>query len=504
MARARPTKVTASAHNRVLRAAESRVDALEPKLAAILEPILRREGDRAATAFRRMVTDHLAASGVLVSAGGLGGVTGASAMVCLKPRTEEAEAVADPGGAPPETLHVTLAALGEVVDADALRRLEDALRPVAAAHAPLEGRVGGYGEFDPPGVGILLPDVPGLVELRVAVTEALYAAGIDYFRDHGFQPHMTIDGEPEDGQIDESLERAAGEPLHFDAILVVRGDDVVYEFPLVGVPPVTAAGAPGDKAAAAARTTDALQALRDALNSGDADEIAAAKREVSDARAALRATLGGPARWTAPAGSELVDVEALAQTLRTRTDPVRQALVASTMTPSLEQAGLSFDVTNPLTAKALASTGQHIVDISDTTRANVMAIVRTAYEEGLSIDDTATAIQVGMFEASADRARVIARTELIGAVNGGSLAATQVVASATGVAYVKEWMTAPGARYPRHELYDDLDGQQQPLDAPFDVAGAQLMHPGDPSGPPEEIIQCRCAMKYVEPDSDES
>jgi hypothetical protein len=31
-----------------------------------------------------------------------------------------------------------------------------------------------------------------------------------------------------------------------------------------------------------------------------------------------------------------------------------------------------------------------------------------------------------------------------------------------------------------------------PLDKPFRVGGAELMYPGDPNGPAQEVINCRC------------
>jgi 2'-5' RNA ligase len=444
--------VPASLHNRVLRRATKRVDRLESRLADVLAPILDQAGDRAARAFQAMATDHLAASGLgIVAAGGLRGVSGTSTMVCVKPRPDEAEAIVDPGGSPPDTLHVTLAVLrgyaGDVAG------LAAALAPVAADHGPLEGRVGGYGVFDPPGCGILLPDVPGLVELRVAVTEALQGADVGYARDHGFQPHLTVDGDPEPDEADQMLERAAGAPLHFDAILVVRGDAVVAELPLVGVRPITAAA--------------------------------------------------DPPPWTSPAPDEILDVEALVALIKERTHPVREAMVKTTMSAALAQAGLSWDVTNPFTAKVLAQSGSKIADIATTTQLNVMRTIRVSYQNGLSIPHTAEAIRAGMRAATPARATMIARTELAGAVNGGSLAATQIVSSATGDGYFKEWMTAAGAKYPRHEDYDGLDGQEQPLDGYFDVGDNQLQHPGDPDGDPGETINCRCSMSYSDAQGDD-
>jgi len=42
------------------------------------------------------------------------------------------------------------------------------------------------------------------------------------------------------------------------------------------------------------------------------------------------------------------------------------------------------------------------------------------------------------------------------------------------------------------------DGQRVPLAAPFQVGGFELMFPGDPAGPPQEVIQCRCSALLVE------
>lgn len=197
-----------------------------------------------------------------------------------------------------------------------------------------------------------------------------------------------------------------------------------------------------------------------------------------------------PPGWAAPAPDELIDVEALVQTLRTKTDPVRQAVVETTMKSSLNGVGIAYDVTNPFTRRVLAQSGSQVVNIAETTQLNVMRIVRESYDQGLSIPDTATAIKAGMAEASTARATLIARTELAGAVNGGSLAATQIVSDATGSEYQKVWMTAPGAQFPRHETYDGLDGQTVALDAFFDVGGEELEYPGDPGGSPEEVCNC--------------
>jgi hypothetical protein len=54
-----------------------------------------------------------------------------------------------------------------------------------------------------------------------------------------------------------------------------------------------------------------------------------------------------------------------------------------------------------------------------------------------------------------------------------------------------------------------MDGQERGLNEPFDSpSGAQLMYPGDPDAPAEEVINCRCAVlisfKSTAPTADET
>lgn len=476
-----PERVPADVHNRIVTKALKRADALEKRMVDVLTPILEAAGRDAVAAFRRYATDHLTAAALDVGPD--------ATMVALKPRREEAEALALRTGVPADALHVTLALLGGTDgDLDAVR---EALAPVAARYAPLTGVVAGGGFFGDPtrdGPEILLPDVRGLVEVRVAATEALVDAGIDYARDHGFQAHVTVAYREGGGEIPASADyRAAvdeadscatcaffsgprracemfdasadpvyvcdewttdrwpvGAALHFDAILIVRGDEILFELPFVGVPSLTAAGAD----------------------------------------------------WTAPFPDQVVDVDALVAEIKAKTDPVRNAFIEAVMAPVLREAGISFDVTNPLAAKALASSGAKITHIADTTRLNAMRIIRSAHDNGLSIPQTADALQVGMSAASPVRATMIARTELAAAVNGGSLAAVSIVGDATGSSYMKRWLTAPGAPFPRHELYEGLDGQTVALEEAFTVGDSELQYPGDPDGDPGESINCRCTLAY--------
>ncbi|HZO97077.1 MAG TPA: phage minor head protein [Gaiellaceae bacterium] len=206
---------------------------------------------------------------------------------------------------------------------------------------------------------------------------------------------------------------------------------------------------------------------------------------------------GEPTPWSPPAADEVLDVDALVANLRKKTDPVRRAMIETVMTATLDGAGIDFEVTNPFAGRVLAQSGAHVRNIAETTQLNVMRIVKASYEQGLSIADTAKAIRSGMAAAAAEeRAVTIARSELAAAVNGGALAATQIVASATGTTYSKQWVSTPDER--TRESHSAANGQVVGLNDYFDVGGAALQHPGDPDGPPDETVSCRCTCTFQE------
>jgi hypothetical protein len=257
----------------------------------------------------------------------------------------------------------------------------------------------------------------------------------------------------------------------------------------------------------------ALAASRDRILARE-DELAAASNAVLVGAAnkaerrfkvkvlnhvAAAANGNGPPPWTAPHADEIVDVPAIVAGLRAESDPIRRAAINSygaALAGIADKIGIPLDwsLTNPLVAAALAGAAQHVGHIAQTTQLNLMRIVRESYEQGLSIEDTAKAIGMGMRTASPVRARLIARCELAAIANGGSLAAARIYSEATGQTLWKRWAVAPGADFPRHELVADLDGQSRVLSEPFDVDGAALEFPADPSGPPDETANCRCVM----------
>ena len=91
-----------------------------------------------------------------------------------------------------------------------------------------------------------------------------------------------------------------------------------------------------------------------------------------------------------------------------------------------------------------------------------------------------------------NRARVIAQTEVNRAYGAGTMAAGIEQARVTGRQLTKRWDTKDDDRV--RSPHRAVDGQTIPVWQPFYVEGVPMMFPGDPSAPPELVINCRCEL----------
>jgi hypothetical protein len=97
-----------------------------------------------------------------------------------------------------------------------------------------------------------------------------------------------------------------------------------------------------------------------------------------------------------------------------------------------------------------------------------------------------------------NRAAVIARTESIGALNGGRADGQTQIAAQLGGTWEKMWVATFDTR--TRDTHRLAEGQRVPVNGGlFAVGEARLAYPGDPGGPPEEVIQCRCTTVLVRP-----
>lgn len=134
---------------------------------------------------------------------------------------------------------------------------------------------------------------------------------------------------------------------------------------------------------------------------------------------------------------------------------------------------------------------EKILQISQTTKTQILDQILMGRAEGLGQREIAKSITQKIPTISKMRANVIARTETHSAANYGSLKQ----AEDSGLQMQREWIASMGSR--TRESHAQADGQIVGMDEPFIVGGTRLMYPGDPSAPPEESINCRCAVGYV-------
>lgn len=114
--------------------------------------------------------------------------------------------------------------------------------------------------------------------------------------------------------------------------------------------------------------------------------------------------------------------------------------------------------------------------------------------QGESIGKIANRVQ-NLSDANRSGAIRNARTAVTGAQNAGRQASYNR-AKEMGLPLRKRWIATKDNRT-RH-AHAMLDGQTVALDAPFKIDGQELMFPGDPTGRPNLVWNCRCTMRTVE------
>lgn len=181
--------------------------------------------------------------------------------------------------------------------------------------------------------------------------------------------------------------------------------------------------------------------------------------------------------------------------------------------------GIQFNVRNLFAEMVLefdAYALRFAQPIMETTEADLKQLLRTALEEGWTIDQMDRAIDI-LFEKYVDdieltdeqrawfeerlpryRVEMIARTEAMKASNFGS----QLLFQAYG-ATANEWIATMDNRVrPSHAA---ADGQVRPIGVPFEVGSSLMLYPLDGSlgAPAEEIVNCRCVLGPIIPEEGE-
>ena len=123
---------------------------------------------------------------------------------------------------------------------------------------------------------------------------------------------------------------------------------------------------------------------------------------------------------------------------------------------------------------------------------SVIEEINEAMAEGLELEEDSTElakrVDKQLKKSNPVRSKMIARTSGTAAFEGGQLEAFRDVGLSQ-----KGWLAQPGAR-PSHA---EAHLQRVPIEEPFSVGESKLMHPGDPTGPADEVINCRCSLQGI-------
>ena len=161
---------------------------------------------------------------------------------------------------------------------------------------------------------------------------------------------------------------------------------------------------------------------------------------------------------------------------------------------------LDFNVTAPEVLAFLKKEGAELV--TNVTATTIEALKKTL-AEGIATGENALDLSdrvrhVMGDSASRARANTIGRTESIKSFNAGAVEAYK---QTQGLVKRKRWLATLDGDV--RETHADADNQVVGLNDSFQVGGSVLQYPGDPSGDPEETINCRCTVEPIlegEPD----
>ena len=158
--------------------------------------------------------------------------------------------------------------------------------------------------------------------------------------------------------------------------------------------------------------------------------------------------------------------------------------------------GIAFDLFEQNAveyARRLAA--QQIAEIDNTTVTAVRELVAQGIESGWSIPEMSRKLSELYDGFKGVRAETIARTETASAMGWGKYQAAKETASRLGMTLQREWLAVRDARTrPSHVA---ANGQKIiGMDATYHVGGFVARHPGDPSLPASELINCRCTEIY--------
>lgn len=154
---------------------------------------------------------------------------------------------------------------------------------------------------------------------------------------------------------------------------------------------------------------------------------------------------------------------------------------------------VAFNTLSGRTTKWIKDWGKDLGKIMVLTSHNaVEEALITAVEEGESVQVAVQRIK-DLPQFDRERARVTAQTEILAASSRSQWEAYKQ----SPAVVAKRWRHSGSKNNNPREAHVKMDGDEVPVDDPFDVNGHSGDYPRDPQLPPGERIGCKCVMSPV-------
>jgi HK97 family phage portal protein len=187
--------------------------------------------------------------------------------------------------------------------------------------------------------------------------------------------------------------------------------------------------------------------------------------------------------------SIMFDEDRAAKDIEKKVEPIYKSSIEKGVETVIAELRLDIDFSllSPAVAKFLH---EKMFEIADLVDGPVADMLRTQLEEGIRLGESVDKIAdrvTEAFDTQRFRAYRIARTEVAESFNSGRYGTMKDA----GVEKL-EWLSARDDRV--RDSHQEVDGEVIMLGDHFSNG---LLYPLDPSGPPEEIVNCRCVSVPV-------
>lgn len=230
-------------------------------------------------------------------------------------------------------------------------------------------------------------------------------------------------------------------------------------------------------------------------------------------RSVLKAAQEGLRRWLGKAKDAVltpwrklkaqpsaVAIDSVAPAWQSEVDRILAAL-----NPALHEGWMAahlpgdLNINDPYIQANLAMTRNLLVRIPDEVHALVTAQILEGIDAGETTAQIAQRVERVLDYTGSEnwpnRAQLIAATETNRHFNSSMLAHGLLREKQGAIGLQKRWDTRMDGK--EREFHREANNQVQPLMKPFLVGGEQLMFPVDPTGRPDNTVNCRCELRLL-------